>query len=176
MTSEVRPSSGGVRRSVIASCLLRALYVLLCKFKACGLVTLLALASSGCCTSHWCHFPDDCADALCHSQLGWELQDICCEDAPACCPSLCESNSCDEPCCMDECCDGYCDESCCVRTRKCRVEPGPPPVRYQPPMPPKFLPVPARSVFSTVNMQAPTIQRGQIEMDYGPQISFPSGD
>ncbi|MGI9427412.1 MAG: hypothetical protein ACR2NM_02060 [Bythopirellula sp.] len=81
----------------------------------------------------------------------------------------------DEPCCTHGCCLGMCLRKCCP----C-LEAGPPPEPYQPPMPPKFLPVPACSVFSNVNMAAPTRKRGQVEMGfgnaYGHEMAFPAGD
>ena len=49
-------------------------------------------------------------------------------------------------------------------------------ISYEPPRPPKFLPVPVRPVFSTVNMQAPTSRRGDVEVRFGPQIDFPGHD
>jgi len=51
-----------------------------------------------------------------------------------------------------------------------RIRRGPPPISYQPPMPPKFLPVPTRSVFANVNMHAPTASTGTVEVDYGSQL------
>jgi len=56
------------------------------------------------------------------------------------------------------------------------VEAGPPPVTYQPPMPPKFLPVPARPVFANVNPLAPVSARGAAEIDFVPQLAIPGRD
>jgi hypothetical protein len=81
----------------------------------------------------------------------------------------------DQSCCQPQCCLGKCLGKCCSG-----LTAGPPPEPYQPPMPPKFLPVPACSVFSKVNMAAPTLNRGQVEMGfgsaYGHELAFPAGD
>jgi len=57
-----------------------------------------------------------------------------------------------------------------------RIKAGPPPVTYQPPMPPKFLPVPARPVFANVNPAAPLATRGEVEVDFGAQLAVPGRD
>ena len=44
--------------------------------------------------------------------------------------------------------------------RELRIAVGPPAERYRPPMPPEFLPVPARPVFANVNMDARGSPRG----------------
>lgn len=50
-------------------------------------------------------------------------------------------------------------------------------IGYEPPRPPKFLTVPVRPVFSTVNMDAPTPRRGDVEVGFGgAQLDFPSHD
>jgi len=107
---------------------------------------MLLVSCTGC-AAQWCHLPDDCAHAFNQTQLGWELNDIC--------------NSCQ----LDNwgCGEGV-DCGCGVDvyedavwlgeqrarpvSRRPRIAVGPPPVPYEPPMPPEFLPVPARSVFS----------------------------
>lgn len=57
-----------------------------------------------------------------------------------------------------------------------QIEPGPPPVTYRPPMPPKFLPVPTRPVFANVNPNAPNPDLGGVEFGYEPQLTFPGRD
>jgi hypothetical protein len=51
-----------------------------------------------------------------------------------------------------------------------------PTIAYDPPMPPKFLLVPTEKVFSNVNMLAPTPRRGDVEVDFGPQLNIPGHD
>jgi hypothetical protein len=51
-----------------------------------------------------------------------------------------------------------------------------PTIAYEPPMPPKFLLVPTEKVFSKVNMLAPTPRRGDVEVNFGPQLNIPSHD
>ena len=145
-----------------------------------GLLAIVLLGCTGCNCHHWCHLPDDCAHALRCTPLCGKLCNACCSDlSGACCSGACCDDGCcgtqvcdeAEPCCLRECCLGR----CCSR-----LTAGPPPESYKPPMPPKFLPVPARPVFTNVNMAAPTIQRGQVEMGfadpYRHELHFPAGD
>lgn len=98
----------------------------------------------------------------------------------------CDPGYCTEIVCTEECgCPDECEPPCptCPLKKGCRlqghcrlcrpVEPGPPPVTYRPPMPPEFLPVPTRPVFSAVNMAAPEPMRGAVEVDFGPQLTVP---
>jgi hypothetical protein len=68
----------------------------------------------------------------------------------------------------------------CMAGRICkrwqRPEPGPPPVRYLPPMPPKFLPVPTCPTLSPARPDAPEPWRGDVEFGYRPQVTFPARD
>jgi hypothetical protein len=43
-------------------------------------------------------------------------------------------------------------------------------------MPPEFLPVPPRPVFSNVNMNAPAEVRGSVESGYGPYFTIEGSD
>ena len=53
------------------------------------------------------------------------------------------------------------------------IEPGPPPVSYRPPMPPKFLLVPNRPAVSKVPLDAPVYYHGSVESSYDHEITFP---
>ena len=68
----------------------------------------------------------------------------------------------------------------CMGGRKCCLdvlfEPGPPPVRYVPPMPPKFLPVPTQPTLSPARPDAPDFRRGDVEIGYRSQMTFPGRD
>jgi hypothetical protein len=50
---------------------------------------------------------------------------------------------------------------------------GPPPIRYQPEMPPKFLPVPTTPTLSPVRPDAPEAFRGEVETSYDPRLTSP---
>ena len=137
-----------------------------------ALLALVLIGCSGCCCTHWCHLPDDCAHAFRCTQLGWEVHDVCCREL---CAEGCDCGDC---CCGVHVCDEavVIDEPCCRRKCRLRLAAGPPPEPYKPPMPPKFLPVPACSVFSPVNPGAPTLTEGQVEVGYGHKLVFPAGD
>jgi hypothetical protein len=64
----------------------------------------------------------------------------------------------------------------CVRQLFTRPEPGPPPIRYQPDLPPKFLPVPTQPVLSPARPDAPDSWRGDVEMGWSPRVTFPGND
>ena len=59
-----------------------------------------------------------------------------------------------------------------------RPEPGPPPVSYQPILPPKFLPVPTETVVPPARPDAPDFRRGDVESHYGNRVmlTFPGRD
>jgi len=59
---------------------------------------------------------------------------------------------------------------------KCQIAVGPPAIPYKPPMPPEFLPVPVRPVFSPVNPDTPVPARGAVERDFGPQFTVAGRD
>ena len=135
----------------------------------CLLAGMLLCCAGGC--AHISHLPDVCADSFHHSRLGLKLQDVCDHLDLACCE--CEpGNTC--VACQEI------EQGGTTKKRREKRPPrmvvGPPPVPYRPPMPPKFLPVPARSVFTTVNPNAPTLESGQIEHGLGGEIQFPAGD
>jgi hypothetical protein len=98
--------------------------------------------------------------------------DVCCGDV---CDGSCEG---DASCCLlaaaDEC--GRC--SVCQHCRKLfsRPEPGPPPIRYRPALPPKFLPVPTQPTLSPARPDAPEQWRGDVEVGFRPQLTFPARD
>jgi hypothetical protein len=54
--------------------------------------------------------------------------------------------------------------------------PGPPPATLRPAMPPKFLPVPTETVLSPARPDAPEPERGDVEIGYRSQITFPGHD
>ncbi len=110
-----------------------------------GLLAALLLSCTGC-GAQLCYLPDDCAHAFRQTQLGWELHDVF-QGSPA------DACGCGEG--LDCGCEVYAYDEVVVldeprKTRRPRISVGPPPESYEPPMPPKFLPVPARSVFSSV--------------------------
>lgn len=57
-----------------------------------------------------------------------------------------------------------------------RVDAGPPPVRYRPTLPPKFLAVPTRPIVTDVNLCAPAPDHCQVEVGFDPQLAFPGSD
>ena len=60
--------------------------------------------------------------------------------------------------------------------RELRIAVGPPAERYRPPMPPEFLPVPARPVFANVNMDAPVEARGAVDIGWEGQMTIEARD
>jgi hypothetical protein len=128
-------------------------------------IFVLVLASiplSGCATV--CCLPHDCARAI--------------DRLPSPC-SYCRYEA------SSDCVDGKCHCSICRsgglcllarRHRECRIAVGPPAVRYQPEMPPEFLPVPPYPVFANVNMYAPYEERGAVEMGYDPELTIQGRD
>jgi hypothetical protein len=57
-----------------------------------------------------------------------------------------------------------------------RIAVGPPAVRYQPPMPPEFLPVPARPIVTNVNMNTPVEARGAVDVSWERQLYIEARD
>ena len=55
------------------------------------------------------------------------------------------------------------------------VQPGPVPIRHETPLPPTFLPVPARPIFAAVNPHAAHRSSATVELDWDPQLSMPQG-
>ncbi len=138
-----------------------------------GLLALLLLSCSGC-AAEWCHLPDDFACAFSQTQLGWELRDVCgsldgCETCGSGVQCGCGVRVYEDAVWIDE------PPALAQPARRPRIKVGPPPVSYQPPMPPKFLPVPACSVFVGANTHFPVSVPGQVEVGYGPQLAFPAG-
>ena len=121
-----------------------------------ALLALLALSCTGC-AAQWCHLPDDCAHAFGQTQLGWEINDLCenglptacaCGEGPDCgCGVFVDDSTYDGAVYLDDADfnNAYLGEP--ELAHRPRIAVGPPPEPYVPPMPPKFLPVPTRSVF-----------------------------
>ena len=113
----------------------------------------------------WHHMPDGCACALDNCCLARLLGSDCsCEGCTPCGVFV----GCG--------CSVECDAGCRGCSLCPHIEHGLPPVTNQPPMPPKFLPVPVRPVFTPVNRSLPRPSRGDVEVDFGPQIAFPGRD
>ncbi len=146
-----------------------------------GLLATVLLVSSGC-VAHWHHLPDDCAGAFYECEIARAVHNLCSGEPYMTCGC---GNGCLSESCPTETCSTFVEDACiepfgCLRERPLRigsrVESGPPPVSYRPPMPPDFLLVPTRPVFSSVNMSAPEPVRGSIEVEYGPQLGISSRD
>ncbi|HYO24504.1 MAG TPA: hypothetical protein VEQ85_06095 [Lacipirellulaceae bacterium] len=104
--------------------------------------------------------PEGCGDACCSGTPG-----VSCSD----CPLGQASAAC----------------HCCLAGRRCpildhkmlkRPQPGPPPVSYVPPMPPKFLPVPTRPTLSPARPDAPDAWRGDVEVGFRRELRSPGRD
>ena len=139
------------------------------KAQICVLASLVATVCLGCAPLHY--LPDRCADAVYQCKVARAVHNIC-SSRP--CPLDCGS-SCgdcgirvyDDVVVVDE---GCCQDACPLLAR---IEPGPPPVPYEPPLPPKFLPVPTRSVFATSVLQT-SAQVPPVEMiQQGPNLAAP---
>ncbi len=145
-------------------------------------VFMVATVCGGCCSTHLHHIPDDFVDLINQCELGRAVRNLCCDHPCACCPSNGppEEVCCPQPvacdCGVEICEEGIfqgCAHAPCRHGRKCCVEPGPPPICHKPEMPPKFLPVPTRSVFSPANPRSPVSFRGAVEAPFGPELVFP---
>lgn len=133
----------------------------------------LAATLAGCagCCAPWCPLSDQCACGPLQCDVLRAIDDLC---SYSMCYDCGEEVGCGCGVRVTE--DAvFIDEPCAPGRLACRprVERGPPPVSYQPPMPPKFLPVPTRLVFTGANMLAPTPTRGAVELGNGPQLTFP---
>lgn len=95
-------------------------------------------------------------------------RDGCCGPGPACAVAPCPLVT------ACGCCAG------CLGGGDCKLftrpDPGPAPMRYYPPMPPKFLPVPTQPVLSPARMDAPYPWRGDVEVGFRPVVTFPARD
>ncbi len=128
-------------------------------------------------------FPSSCPDCLGASNS------ICCPHCNfphflcGCCDQTC--CDCGDTCELRGCCQGcnggvgrWLDHCCGFLTghREVRIAVGAPAVRFKPQMPPEFLPVPSKPVFSEVNMDySPEIRNG-IEVGPGGKLEFPGGN
>ncbi len=132
------------------------------------IVLAFALAGgSGCCAPLH-HLPDECAAVVYECDLARMLHDVCSSEPLPRCASEIE-------CCSEVQYDCECDCETVVEElyERRRLEVGPPPATYKPPMPPKFLPVPSRSVFSGRSVLAPSSARSPVEVDFDGQLTFP---
>ena len=142
------------------------------------LLLITTVISSGCCPARLHHLPDDCVDLINQCEVGRAVHNIC-SDTP--CRSCLARPSCAAPVACGCGVAVYEDvvvldetQPPCFANRLPRVERGPPPVCFEPEMPPKFLPVPTRSVFSPVNLHTRVSSRGAVEAQYGPQLLVPA--
>ncbi|NOY28948.1 MAG: hypothetical protein GXP28_01870 [Planctomycetes bacterium] len=141
---------------------------------ALSILLAAAVASgSGCCTQLH-HLPDECAAVIYECDLARLIHNVCsCEPLPDCASGVgCGSTvPCD--------CGSVVEDTNFVEEQyeRRRVEVGPPPVTYKPPMPPKFLPVPSRPVFSQTSVLAPSSAHNPVEVDFDAnfngQLTFP---
>ena len=130
-------------------------------------------AGIGCANLH--RTPDRCGYSLDNCHVIRELDCILdCE-----CPiwSAYCSEDCDgEACPTDAPCQPACSVlGCMAGCKKCK-EAGPPPIPYKPPMPPKFLLVPARPAETGVPCDAPVEAWGSMEWGYRNEVLFPARD
>ena len=128
-----------------------------------GLLAAAVLACAGC-AGQLCRFPDDCAAALSQATVGWRLRDFCQGPQESCLPCDGIDGGYDtgyDPGHDTDYGAGHetgCDTSCDVHvyedeiwldeprpSRRPRIKIGPPPVPYEPPLPPQFLLVPTSS-------------------------------
>jgi hypothetical protein len=101
-------------------------------------------------------------------------------EMPVGCGTCCDAGTAGcETCCCCPLLDGCCLCSACKvghRRLFTRPEPGPPPVRFRPEMPPKFLPVPTEPTLSPARPDAPEPWRGDVEVGWRPELTFPGRD
>jgi len=163
----------------------------------------MLVSVSGCC-ARWQHIPDDCTNVFYECDLGCLVYNLCADGQPCHCTSQVECGQCvAEPCGEQPCVEQPCTEeilcesetlacqSDCVLPRNCapirnhlrlrerihqRVDAGPPPERYRPTLPPKFLAVPTSPIVTDVNLCAPAPQSCQVEVGYSHQLAFPGSD
>jgi len=158
------------------------------------LLAAALVSSSGCC-SQLHHLPDECAAAVYECDLARLIHNVCsCEPLPACasrveCGSTiscgtsalseltmsCQSTTLGSDCeyFAEDSCESYSEPVNARIARQRHYVVGPPPERYQPPMPPKFLPVPARPVFSQPNVLSLPSAHPTVEVEFGSQLNFP---
>lgn len=133
----------------------------------CSCVVLVAclIWQSGC--ANCCRFPDECARAMnCCATCGF----------PRClCDCGCGGHAEGAPCGCKPCPAG-CRCPRCRRRHEHLIKVGPPARRFQPEMPPEFLPVPVQPVFASVNMTPLPEVRGVAEISDSSQWIFPSGE
>lgn len=92
-------------------------------------------------------------------------------------------------CCCDTCGGAVCEvcplegalcHACSTAWAACpclhKPPKGPPPVRYLPPMPPKFLPVPTCPVYGQGRTGPLELPRGNVERGFGPVLTIAGGD
>ncbi len=137
---------------------------------------MTALVSGNGCCSQLHHLPDECAAAVYECDLARLIHNVCsCEPLPGCASRVgCGSTvGCD---CETFAGESYesCPEPICERVSSPRdFVVGPPPVSYEPPMPPKILPVPTQSVFSKPNVLSLPSAHATVEVGFGSELTFP---
>lgn len=142
-------------------------------------IVVVCGSSLGCCT-HWHHLPDDCANTMHQCELLRAICNLCSSTPCGTCGTVgacgCGMQVYDDVVVLDEappckepfCCNG-------TKPRCCKVEPGPPPICYEPPMPPKFLPVPTHSVFTSGHVVPVADTPSNVEVGFGPHLTVPGG-
>ena len=145
------------------------------RFLGAWLLLAASIVASGC--AHCQHGSDvggSCLDGCLFAKC---TRALCDDPADMNCPCGGDCLQCATPCgCSAEVCEEPCP-SCPLEAAICqRPEPGPPPVRYRPEMPPKFLPVPTCPTVSPVRPDAPEPWRGDVEVHYDKRLTFPGRD
>jgi len=148
-------------------------------YAALSMTLALALTTGSGCSTQLHYLPDECADAVYQCDLARLIHNVCsCEPLPACASGV-GCGSCVEDF-GEDFGEEFCDEQpscpapiCPLIAAKRHYEVGPPPVTYKPLMPPKFLPVPSRPVFSQVNMLADPTENSPVELGFDRQLTFP---
>lgn len=173
----------GVATAITAGSLLKVACLAMTAASRVLVVACLLVAGSGCAQLH--RTPDQCAYALDRCELVRELDcilDCNCPEcsmyrqAPPCGETIDGSLSGDcggNVCSLSGDCGGMVvEESCSAPApRAC----GPPLVRYRPPEPPTFLPVPTQPVIATTPADVPGPARGSVEVGYRQELTFPGG-
>jgi len=145
------------------------------------LLAVLTASGSGCATQLQ-YLPDEFAAAVYECDLARAIHNVCSGDLQPACASGIECGSTEEyggGTNVEED-EEYYDEELSrpepiIRplARRRHYEVGPPPVTYRPTTPSKFLPVPSRPVFSQPFELATPAERGNVEIGFGPEWTFP---
>ncbi len=138
-----------------------------------ALALLLATALASGCGTPLHYLPDNCAAAVYECDLARLIKNACSSEPMSCSASGVTCGGGVEGDYVPVLEEAYESSPTAVVPR---VAAGPPPVTYQPPMPPQFLPVPTRSVFAKTNSLAASSGRGTVEVGFSPQRTFPGQD